>query len=207
MFAIIKLSMMTKTKLLLSLGTTSALIFWVGGTIAGFIHGNYNPLNDTVSELGAIWAKSHLFMTVVMYLSGICGVLFSIGLVIACRQLRLNMIPAITAVSVPFTTLWAAYFPMGTEMHAATGPVLFLIYIGIILSLILWRGKRLRAVRIWSAVSLLLLLCIFLRFTPFIAGHEGMIQRFAHLGWSVWFVSLNILFVKLLDEKHTVKTT
>jgi len=197
---------MMKTKLLLTLGTASALIFWVGGTIAGFIHGSYNPLNDTVSELGALWAKSHLFMTVVMYLSGICGVLFCIGLAMACRQLGLNMIPPILAVSVPFTTLWAAYFPMGTEMHAATGPVLFLIYIGIILSLILWRGERLRTVRIWSAISLILLLCIFLRFTPFIAGHEGMIQRFAHLGWSVWFVSLNILFVKLLNEKYPVKT-
>src|ERR1700761_6715119 len=86
------------TKVLLSMGTVSALLFWVGGTIAGFIHGNYNPVSDTVSELGALGTKSHLFMTVIMYLSGITGVLFAIGAVIACRKAGMNIIPAVIAV-------------------------------------------------------------------------------------------------------------
>src|SRR5476649_784522 len=101
------------TKLLLAMGTASALIFWIGGTIAGFIHGNYNPISDTVSELGALGTKSHTFMTIIMYLSGITGILFAIGAVMACRQAGINIIPAISTVSIPLTTIWAAFFPMG----------------------------------------------------------------------------------------------
>src|SRR6202012_5811171 len=190
------------TKFLLAMGTVSALIFWIGGTIAGFIHGNYNSVSDTVSELGALWAKSHVFMTVVMYLSGITGILFVIGAIKACRQLGINYIPVVTAVSIPFTTIWAAVFPMGTEQHAMTGPVVFIIYIGVIIALFVWRGERLKTLRIWTAISLVLLLGIFLRFTPFFGGHEGLLQRSAHLGWSVWFIATNLQLLKRINLKY-----
>jgi len=189
------------TKFLLAMGTVSVLTFWIGGTIAGFIHGNYSPVSDTVSELGALWAKSHVFMTGVMYLSSITGVLFCIGAAMTCRQAGMNIIPPITAVSIPFTTLWAAVFPMGTEQHAMTGPVIFIAYIGVIISLIVWRGERLKTLRVWSAISLVLLLGIFLRFTPFFPYREGLIQRLAHAGWSVWFIAMNIQLLKIINLK------
>jgi hypothetical protein len=194
-----------KIKLLLNLGTATALIFWVGSIIAGIIHGNYNPLDNSISELGALWTKSHLFMTIVMYLDGICGVLFIVGLILACRQLGLNIIPVVTAVSMPFTALWTTFFSLPSPMHATVGPVFFLLYIGIILSFFVWRGEKLKTVRTWSAISLLLLMGIFLRFTPLIYGHEGLIQRFVYAGWSVWCVALNVQFVKMLNEKHQTR--
>ena len=166
-----------------------------------FRSGNYSPISDTVSELGALGTKSHVFMTVVMYLSGIAGILFTIGAVMACRKLGLNIIPPIMAISIPFTTLWAAVFPMGTEQHAMTSQVVFIIYFGVIVSLFVWRGARLKTLWIWSVISLVLLFGIFLRFTAFFPYHEGLIQRFAHLGWSVWFVAINIQFVKMLNLK------
>jgi hypothetical membrane protein len=186
------------TKSLLAMGTVSALIFWLGGTVAGFIHGNYSPISDTVSELGALGTKSHIFMTLVMYLSGITGILFSVGAVMACRQTGINILPAISAVSIPLTTTWAAVFPMGTPQHAMTGPVVFIIYIGVIISLFVWRGKQLKTLYLWSVISLVLLLGIFLRFTAFFPYHEGLIQRFAHLGWSVWFVAINVQLAKMV---------
>lgn len=189
------------TRLLLAMGTVSALIFWLGGTIAGFIHGNYSPISDTVSELGALGTKSHVFMTVVMYLSGITGILFAIGAVMASRQAGINILPAITTVSIPLTTIWAAVFPMGTEQHPMAGPLVFVIYIGVIISLFVWRDKRLKTLYIWSVISLVLLLGIFLRFTPFLPYHEGLIQRFAHLGWSVWFVAINVQLAKFIKSK------
>jgi len=188
------------TKTLLAMGTASALIFWLGGAIAGIIHGNYSFISDTVSELGALGTKSHLFMTVVMYLSGVTGILFVIGAVKACRQAGINIIPAITAVSIPLTTLWAAVFPMGTEQHGESGPVVFIIYIGVIIALFVCRRKGLRTLYIWTIISLVLLLGIFLRFTAFLPNHEGLIQRFAHLGWSVWFVAINVELAKCLDS-------
>ena len=77
-------------------------------------------------------------------------------------------------------------------------PVVFIIYIGVIISLFVWRDKRLKALYAWSVVSLVLLLGIFLRFTSFLPYHERLIQRFAHLGWSVWFIAINLQLVKLV---------
>jgi len=188
------------TKTLLTMGTVSAAVFWIGGTIAGFIHGNYNPVSDTVSELGALGTKSHLFMTVVMYISGLAGILFTIGAVRACRKTGINILPAISTISIPLTTIWAAVFPMGTNEHPMAGPVVFVIYIGVIISLFVWRERKLRSLYIWSVISLVLLLGIFLRFTAFFPYHEGLIQRFAHLGWSVWFIAINVQLAKLLNK-------
>jgi hypothetical membrane protein len=194
------------TKLFLYAGTASAVVFWVGNLIAGYLHGNYSFLNDSVSELGALGTQSHDFMTVVMYLSGTLGVLFTTGAFKACRMLGINPIPAITCISIPFTTLWAGYFPSGNPMHAATGPVFLITYIGVILSLFLWRGEKLKTLRVWSFISLLLLMGIFFKFFPQVfGGHEGLFQRFAHLGWSVWFVAINFCFIKLLNSKSTKK--
>ncbi|HVS93243.1 MAG TPA: DUF998 domain-containing protein [Mucilaginibacter sp.] len=194
-------------KFLLTLGTVSALIFWIGGAIAGLIHGDYNFVRDTVSELGALGTKSHYFMTVVMYLSSITGILFVISALMACRRAGISVIPAISAVGIPLTTIWAAFFPMGTAQHGMTGPVVFIIYIGVIISLFVWRGGALKTLWTWSVISLVLLLGIFLRFTAFFPYHEELIQRFAHLGWSVWFVAINIQLIKLLNLKSvTIRT-
>lgn len=193
------------TKQLLYTGTASAIVFWLSNIIAAYIHGNYNFLSNTVSELGALGTKSHQFMTVCMYISGIFGVIFALTLIAACVQLGINVIPALTAFSIPFTTLWAAWYPMGTPEHSETGWVVFIIYIGVILSLFLWREPKLKTMRIFSGISLVLLMLIFLRFTPFFANYEGLAQRFAHMGWSVWFVSINIQFVKFFNNKISFK--
>jgi hypothetical protein len=196
-----------RTKQLLNAGTATAVIFWLSTIIAGFIHGNYNHLTGTISELGALWAKSHIFMTVATALCGISSLLFMVGLYQACKAVNISTLPVYTIISMPVTFFWVAVFSLGNSLHGATGPVFLLLYIGVILSLFLWRGERLRQTRTLSFISLLILLLIFLRFIPSLQNdYPGLIQRFAHLGWSVWFVSLNICFVKLINSKSALKT-
>lgn len=195
------------TKNLLNFGTATALTFWLSTLIAGYLHGNYNHISDTISELGALGTKSHVFMTCATYLGAVFGLLFFIGVCRACLQMKLNILPALSTIAIPFTFAWVAFYPSGTELHPVGGNAMFLLYIGVILSLFLWRGDALRTMRIWSFISLVLLLLLFLRFTPLIANREGLMQRFAHLGWAVWFVAMNVCFVRLLNKNYTKKIT
>lgn len=196
------------TRQLLNFGTITAILFWLSTIIAGFLHGHYNHLTDTVSELGALGTRSNLFMTIALSIATVTGLFFSVGLYRACRQMRMNIIPALTVISIPFSFAWVAIFPSGTELHSTGGNAMLLLYLGMLLALLLWRGKELLTMRLWSFMSLLLLLMIFLRFVPPFRGqYEGLVQRFAHLGWSVWFVALNICFIQLINNKSTKKIT
>ncbi len=175
------------------MGTVSALVFWIGGTIAGFIHGNYSPISGTVSELGALGTKSHAFMTVVMYISGITGILFAISATMVCRQAGINMLPAISAVSIPLTTLWAAVFPMGTPQHAMTGPVVFVIYIGVIIPC-LYGGakdcKRYAYGRLSASCCFWGSFCALPRFSLITKGSYNVLHTWAGR-YGLWPLTLN----------------
>jgi hypothetical protein len=94
---------------------------------------------------------------------------------------------------------WAAMFHSGHKLHATAGPIFLLLYLGALLAVILWRGKQFATIRWLSLLSLVIMLLIFLRFIPSVQNnYAGLIQRFAHLGWSVWFVGLSSSFSKLI---------
>jgi hypothetical protein len=83
---------------------------------------------------------------------------------------------------------------------------MLLLFITIPLSLLVWRGQRLLTMRLWSFISAILLFLLFLRLVPpFRDQYEGLTQRFAHLGWSVWFVAIDLCFVQLLNNQYTQK--
>ena len=142
-------------------------------------------------------------MTAATWLVAAFGFIFFIGLVLTCGQLQINVIPALTTTSIPFSFAWVAIFPAGTIQHPQGGIAMFSLYIGMILTTLLWKDKKFRAIRMWSFISLVLMLLLFLRFTSFIIGNDGLLQRFAHLGWSVWFVSLNFCLAKLRSAHYT----
>lgn len=194
------------TKQLLNCGTATAVIFWLSTIIGGYIHGNYNHLTDTISEVGALGTRSRAFMAYALWLGTATGILFAVGAYRACRQMGLNIIPVLPIITIPFSFAWVALFPSGTSLHPYGGNGILLLYLTLPLSLLLWRGPKLFTMRLWSLVSLLLLVMLFLRLVPPFRGqYEGLTQRFAHLGWSVWFVALNICFVKLLNNKYSEK--
>ena len=196
------------TKQLLHCGTITTLIFWVSTIIAGYLHGNYNHLTDTISELGALGTNSKTFMAYALWLGTGTGILFAVGAYRACRELGLNIIPVLSIIAVPFSFAWVALFPSGTSLHPYGGNGMLLLYITIPLSLLVWRGQKLLTMRLWSFISAILLFLLFLRLVPPFRGQdEGLTQRFAHLGWSVWFVAVDLCFVQLLNNKYTQKVT
>jgi hypothetical membrane protein len=183
---------------LLYLGIITPLFFWAVLIIGGFIHGNYNHLHNVVSELGAIGTKSETFMSTTELLISILSVFSTIGLYKTCRQLGLNVIPVLTILSLSISMFWAAIFPMHHELHGTLGPVPLLLNIGVLLAVVIWRAKQYAALRLVSLVSFILMMLILLRFVPNLRGNwEGLIQRFFYLGWSVWSITVSLIFIKI----------
>jgi hypothetical membrane protein len=205
LFAIEKIDRANKMKTthLLFTGSLTAIVFWLSTIIAGFIHGNYNHFTNTVSELGALGTQSQTFMMVTITICGLLSLMFMVGLYRACKLLGASTVPVYTVISMPVMFFWVSAFPAGTKLHATLGSVILLLYAGMLIAVFVWRGRQYLQIRVLSAISFLMLAALFLRMVPSIDNtYPGLIQRIAHLGWSVWLVSLNISFVQLLNLKN-----
>jgi hypothetical protein len=188
---------------LLYLGIITPLLFWVATVTGGFIHGNYNHLHNVVSELGAIGTRSEIFMSTAELLIAILSVFSVMGFFKACKQTGLNVIPVITILSLSLSMFWAAIFPMHHELHGTLGPIPLLLNIGVLISIVLWKGKKFQTLRLVSLVSFILMSLIILRFIPNLRGNwEGLIQRLFYLGWSVWSIALSMIFIQMHETKN-----
>ena len=184
---------------LLYLGIITPLLFWAATITGGFIHGNYNHLHNVVSELGAIGTRSEIFMSTAELLISIISVFSVIGFYKACKQIGINVIPVLTILSLSLSMFWAAIFPMHHELHGTLGPFPLFLNAGVLLSIFLWKGKKLNSLRFLSLVSFLIMMLILLRFIPNFRGNwEGLIQRLFYLGWSVWSIALSLIFIRML---------
>jgi Protein of unknown function (DUF998) len=188
---------------LLYLGILTPLLFWVATITGGYLHGNYNHLHDVVSELGAIGTRSEIFMSTAELLISILSVFSVIGFYKATKQIGISVIPVLTILSLSLSMFWAAIFPMHHELHGTLGPLPLFLNAGALLSLILWKGKKLLTLRLLSLVSFLFMALITLRFIPNLRGNwEGLIQRSFYLGWSVWSIALSLIFIQKLEPQN-----
>jgi hypothetical protein len=191
-----------KTSALLYFGIISPLLFWLVTFSGAIIHGNYNPLQNTISELGAIGTKSQLFMSVSELLIAQCSILSIMGFIKACRHFGISTLPGWSLLSLSISMIWAAIFPMHHELHGAIGPIPLLFNLGLLLALILWKGKQFYSMRLISFIALFFVSLILLRTISSLRNdYEGLIQRFYYLGWSVWSVSLSLIFQKSIKSQ------
>jgi Protein of unknown function (DUF998) len=176
---------------LLSCGWMAPLSFWTLTIIGGLIHGHYNHLRMVVSELGAIGARSELFMSGGEVFVGVTCLLLSAGIHRASRERGLTVLPALCTLAMPVSMAWAAVFPMHHELHGALGPLSLLLNVGAFLAFLLWRRPDVGRIRWLSLAAFGLMDLIFLRFVPEIeANYPGLVQRFYYAGWSVWAICL-----------------
>lgn len=197
------------TKTLLYTGLVIPVVFWLSTMICGFIHGGYNHLTDTISSLGAVGTQSEPLMATLTMFGALLSIFFTIGVYEACKQLGISTIPVFTLPAFTLMMGWASMFHSGHKLHATASPVFLLLYLGAILVAVLWRGKReLWPIRLASILSLVMMLHIFLRFIPTVQNnYMGLIQRFVHLGWSIWFVVLSTGLSKLISVQEQPQLT
>jgi len=183
---------MTIEKTLRYSGFFTPIIFWAATFIAGAMLPGYTHYRGTISALGAIGAPSQTFMLIATLLCALFALVFVVCLTLICRKRHFSIIPAISIISVPAMFFWAAIFPSGNPLHSMLGPVILLLYIGILVSLFVWTNSKIPGLWVWSIVALAFCLLIFVRFIPGTQEHySGLIQRFAHMGWSIWMIGIS----------------
>jgi hypothetical membrane protein len=193
-----------KRKLLLS-GVATPIVFWTATFIAGGLTNNYNQLKNTISELGQIGAPAANFMFVALSLLAVIAALFSFYFYQACKRLKISFWPAIFSFSLPISMLWAGIFPMGNSLHDKQGPLPLLLLLGMFVAIFQWPKRHFKKERSATIIASLLALLIFLRFVkPFGNEYEGLVQRFYYLGWTIWCISIGILFSDRLNGKKTL---
>lgn len=194
---------LTATHILLFTGILIPVIFWISTLIASSLYGDYDHFKGTISQLGAIGSPAEDFMTVSTWLNTFLSVGFLFGLMMSCRKFNLSLFPLIGVLGFTVMFGWAATFHSGNPMHSKSGPILLLLLLGPLLSMILWKGTDLRTLRLLSFISLIIMILILLRAIPsemIRANYTGLIQRFVHFGWSVWFISLSVTFLTLSNK-------
>lgn len=195
--------MKATTRLLLFTGLLIPTIFWISTFIAAKLHGNYNHFRDTISQLGAIGTQSENFMNVSTWICVILSIGFLIGLLNVCQHLNLKKIPLLGVLGFSLMFGWAATFHSGNPMHSKSGPVLLFLLIGPLLLTFLWRRKELKTLRVLSFLSFFIMLFILLRVIlpeTIRDNYTGLIQRFVHAGWTIWFISLSFTFLTLINK-------
>ncbi len=186
------------SKQLIEFGIVTPVLFWVFTVIAGFIHGKYNHFRNAVSNLGEIGTNSEIIMAIFTLGLAISCLLFSVGFYKASKEDKQNLLPAILSFAMPVSFLWAAIFPAGHQLHGTLGPLPALIILGALLLSVLWKNNHQSInIRLWSAVSVLVMMLFVVRFIPAMQQNfEGLIQRTLYAGWSIWFITISIYFKK-----------
>ena len=176
-------------------GIASVLAFWLTTIICSVIMGNYDHFSRMVSELGALGTNTQTLFTIGLVVSGLLSVVFVIQLVKRCRRLGLNVLPIIVILTMSFSIIGAALFPMPLRLHGLLGIPSILLISSPLLSLILWRNVvNTRELKWMAAISFVMMALGFLVYSPnLLEGLIGLKQRFFHAGWSLWYLSLSIL--------------
>lgn len=195
-------------KVLLNLGIVTGILFWASTILCGSVHGNYNHISGTISELGAIGTRSQRHFSFFLSIISLLGIGFFTGLYRTCTKLQISMIPVLPVLVFFLANICIALFPLGNEFHPLAGQVSIAVILGPVLVLTMWRKKILFQIRYLSFFALsIFIISLLLVLTEWIPddvkqSHQGLLQRIFHTGWSFWFVSLSLSFNHL---KHPVK--
>jgi hypothetical membrane protein len=191
-------------KKILLTGILTPLFFWVIVFSGGMINGQYNHLHNTISELGMKGAPAEKFILIALLLLTILSLVFSLLFFKCCKYFKISVVPALLSFCMPLSILWAAIFPMGNYLHDKQGPLPLFLLLGMVAAFFFWPKKGFYKERLWSGLAVVVLLLIFLRFVkPFGNEYEGLVQRFYYLGWTIWCISIGILFSNRLIVKKT----
>jgi hypothetical membrane protein len=191
--------MLMANRRLIYLGLLVPVIFWSTIVICGNILDNYSHTKRLVSELGALGTKTQYLFTAGLLSCSILSIVFMLGLYKTAKQLKISVIPVLLIVTYSFSSGGAALFPMPLRLHALLGMPSILLFLSPLTALFLWR--KIPGATRYSFTCLVIMLLGFLIYVPGLLNEQhGLKQRFFHMGWTVWFCYLVILFLKLKTE-------
>ena len=161
------------------------------------MRGDYHHLRDLVSELGRRGTSTQYLFTGGLVTCALLSVPFLLALRRRAEALGLSPWPVlILLLAFSFSMLGAAVFPLPLRLHGLLGSPAMLLTASPLLAMILW-GRKFGTRFLMITTAILLITALgYLVFTPVLDTYPGLKQRFAHTGWTLWFVYLSLLFKK-----------
>lgn len=163
--------------------------------ICGMLLPGYNHATRLVSELGEPGTSTQYLFATGLIACFLTSVAFIAGLYAIAKKNNINVIPILFLSTFPFSVLGAALFPFPLKLHEILGMPAILLFLSPLTSLIFWRTKDIKNVKIFALLILLVMLLGFLIYIPQVMDNLfGLKQRFFHIGWSLWFIYLTKTF-------------
>ena len=189
---------------LIKSGFLIPILFWTTTLVCGLIMPGYNHATRMVSELGEIGTETQYIFTIGLVLTSIVSIFFNIGLFKTCKKSRLNIIPILILWTFSFSMLGAGLFPLPLKLHGLLGSPSIILFFSPLAALILWKTDIISNIKVVSFLTFVFMSIGFLVFMPnILTDYFGIKQRLFHLGWTIWFLYLTSIFVKL--DKHLEK--
>jgi len=179
------------------LGILTPIVFWGTLIICGLMTDNYSHLTNMVSELGTIGTKTQYIFTTGLVVSSFLSLLFIIGLFRIAKKNQLSTIPILLILTFTFSIFGAAIFPLPLSLHGILGSPSLLLPLSPLLVFIFWGNKIIPDIKKASGLIFLIMALGFLTLTTVMDNYFGLKQRFFHIGWTLWFIYLCNMFLRL----------
>lgn len=173
------------TKKILSLGWMTALLFIVGSLVMGSLVKDYDPLAQTVSEIGREGSPMYLNWQLFSLLTGALFIIFSFGLNVFAKQHEWSMVPGIFMMFYGISQFGIGWFPAPHTLHNVFGLSMIIGYLAPLTFVLSWKnrlGKSFKQISFFAFV--MIMFGVFLNLTPAIAPdlypltYYGAVQRF-----------------------------
>ena len=203
---LVKFPSYLSTKNLLLLGPAIALLFWAGVLISGFLYGNYSPISDGITLLDSFYSNSGTFMASIEFLIALLSTALAIGLYRRCKALNISVIPVLPIGFLVLSMAGSSLFPSPDQLNSVFINLLLLSMLGPLLSILFWRRKQFIEIRLFSALSLVLMVAAIAlilnrpRIPEFVHAYFGLLQRLLYLGLTLWLASVGWYFKTLTKE-------
>lgn len=172
-------------KTLLPLGWITAAIFILGTFVLGNLLHGYNPVSQTVSEIGQEGSPLYVPWQVFSIAVGILLILFSLGLIFFSKKNNLSIVPGVFMMAQALSQFGVGFFPSPHELHNVFGLSMTIGYFSPLVFALAWKnnlGKRFKQASLFAFV--LIILGIFLNLSPLLTPtlyplqYYGIAQRF-----------------------------
>jgi len=190
------------SKTLLPLGWIAAAIFIIGSFILGSLLQDYNPLSQTVSEIGQNGSPLSFHWQVFSTSIGLLLILFAMGVISFAKENKLSIAPGIFMLTYGIAQLGVGMFPSPHQLHNVFGLSMTLGYFSPLVFALSWKNKMGKGFKQISLLAFaLIVLGIFLNLSPAFAPalypleYYGIVQRFLLFAFYVYvgFVSVSSL--------------
>lgn len=196
-----------KTQKALSLGWIVSLIFILGTFILGSLLEGYNPVSQTISEIGQKGSPLYLPWQVFSISIGVLIIFFAVALINFARNNKLSILPGIFMLAYGLSQFGIGFYPSPHQLHNVFGLSMTIGYFSPLVFALAWKNKLGKSFKTISlVVFLLIVFAIFLNLTPAFAPtlypleYYGIVQRFLLFTFFGYCAIISVHALKY--EKH-----